>query len=179
MPAFLAFFTSSEFKYVAIAAIVINALVFAWVKGDEHGTAKLTAFKTQAAQVLAADEQKEAEVTANVVTRYVSEQVIIHDKAQTITKEVPVYVTSKDDSACTINNGFVSLWNDANTGTVPGAPGPTDETPSAVKLSDVATEHSKESEAYNSLANQLTELQAWITAQQKVNAGSAKAAQSQ
>ena len=171
MLAFLAFFKSWELKIALAVMFLLGIFGYGFYLGHSHEATVFAKYRAAETKVVAADTKKQGVVTANVVTRYVSEQVVIHDKGQTITKEVPVYVTVKDDAACTINDGFVSLWNDANSGTVPGAPGPTDEAPSAVKLSDVATEHTVEATAYNSLANQLTELQAWVKAQQQAVSG--------
>jgi hypothetical protein len=157
--------TAPLFKWGAILLFIGALFGGTWYMGDQHGTAKLAAYQAQQAKVVAATESKEAAVTTQVVVKYVHDQVVIHDKAQIITKEVPQYVTVKDDSACTINNGFVGLWNDANANAVPPTPSGADEAPSSVKLSDVAAEHGREAELYNQTANQLIELQNWVKAQ--------------
>ena len=75
------FLKSGEFKFALAALAIAGVLGFTWYKGDEHGTAKLAAYKGQEAKVLVANAQKQAVVTANVVTEYIHDQVVIHDKA--------------------------------------------------------------------------------------------------
>jgi hypothetical protein len=169
MTAILAFFTSSWFKYVAILVIVGGLLGFVWYKGDMHGSAKLTAYKVAQADAAAKIVVKQAAVTTKVVTEYVHDLRIIHEKAATIIKTVPVYVTKYDDSRCTINNGFVRVWQYSNDNTVPPAPASTDETPSPLVLSDIATEHAKEAELFNEQREQLMALQKWVIEQQRAS----------
>jgi hypothetical protein len=165
----LAFFTSSWAKYAIVLALIAGLVGYGWYRGDKHGSAKLDAYKVAQAKVAAKIVVKQAEVTTQVVTEYIHDTRIIHEKAATIIKIVPVYVTKYDDSRCTINNGFVQLWNGTNSGSVPPTPGPTNDSPSAVKLSDVAAEHAKEVEQYNETAERLKALQEWVLAQRKVS----------
>lgn len=61
-------------------------------------------------------------------------------RTQTLIQKVPYYVTRKADAACTINRGFVQLWNGGagGPGATAQAPGGPVEAPSGVALSDVA-----------------------------------------
>ncbi len=112
-----------------------------------------------------ATQKKEVQTVAKIQTKvihqiekvYVPQLKIIHEVGKTTTKEVPIYVTAKDNKRCTINNGFVRLWNSANR-SVPITESSTDETPSAVVLSDVASEHSREAELCNATTLQLNAL---------------------
>ena len=108
------------------------------------------------------------EVTTKVVTKYVPQLRVVYERGATITKKVPVYVTVKDNRKCVVNTGFVQLWNSANSMHVPNTPTAVDETPSPVKLSEIAAEHARESTVCAATQLQLTTLQEWIQAQQKV-----------
>lgn len=61
-------------------------------------------------------------------------------RTQTLIQKVPYYVTRKADAACTINRGFVQLWNGGagGPGAAAQAPGGPVEAPSGVALSDLA-----------------------------------------
>ena len=77
---------------------------------------------------------------------------------------VPVYVTKEDDARCSINNGFVSVWNAANAGVpLSRAAGVTDGEASGVALSDVATQHTVESQYTLELEERLIALQDWAS----------------
>ena len=104
-------------------------------------------------------------VTTKVVNHYVDRIKYIKVKGKTIVEKVPVYVTKKDDSSCTINNGFVRLWNYSNRMQVPPAASSVDESPSDVVLSDVAAQHGKEVQACYETREQLINLQDWVKEQ--------------
>lgn len=108
-------------------------------------------------------------VTTKVVTQYVDRIKVVKEKGDTIIQKVPVYVTVKDDSRCIVNTGFVRLWNSANQMSVPGAPNSTDGQPSEVVLSDIATQHGKESTVCIGTETQLNSLQQWIKEQQSLS----------
>ena len=93
-------------------------------------------------------------------------------QTQTLTKEVPVYVTAKDDAACVVNNGFVRLWNGA-TGVsgLPDAPAESDDAPSGVPLSEVGRADVANYGASQANAAELAALQAWVIKQQAAFAG--------
>ena len=70
------------------------------VKEQKNAIAKITKIQTK--------------VIKQIETVYVPKLKVIHEVGKTIYKEVPVYVTPANDRQCTINNGFVRLWNYAN-----------------------------------------------------------------
>ncbi|WP_455154816.1 hypothetical protein [Cupriavidus campinensis] len=73
------------------------------------------------------------------VTKYVDRVQTIHVKGDTITKEIPRYVTVEADAACSVPGGFVRLHDTAATGGVLDQnPGGADAAPSGVPLSAVA-----------------------------------------
>lgn len=109
-------------------------------------------------------------ITVGVVTKYIEHTEVIHKQGATIIKKVPVYVTRKDNSRCTINTGFVSLWNGSNKGILPPATATVNATPSPVVISDVASQHSRESLICRGTEQRLSSLQEWVQQQyQTVN----------
>jgi hypothetical protein len=107
-------------------------------------------------------------VTTEVITKYIHDIQVVREKGNTIIKKVPIYVTVKDDAACTINTGFVSLWNDSNSLRVSSPSRKPDDSPSSVILSDVAAQHVTEANIYHETATRLIALQDWIRRQQQV-----------
>ena len=105
-------------------------------------------------------------VTTKVITKYIPKLHVVYMRGKTIIKEVPVYVTNKDNSKCIINTGFVQLWNSANGVPVSNTTRTANETPSPVKLSDVEAEHARESTICAATQLQLISLQKWIHQEQ-------------
>jgi hypothetical protein len=117
--------TLTEVKYLAIFLVVCLLVGGSYGLGHRNGAASIQA-KWNASQVVVdgAVKKKDNKILAAVTTQASDAQAvgqdlqvqtqIVYEKGATIIKKVPVYVTEKDDSDCVINNGFVSLWNDAN-----------------------------------------------------------------
>lgn len=89
-------------------------------------------------------EMQAAKLSYQTAADLQKQYVYIQGATQTVTKQVPIYVTKEDDSRCTINNGFVSVWNAANQMHPASAGSVGLAEPSDVKLSDVAAQHSQE-----------------------------------
>lgn len=156
--------------YLAGVLLVGGVLYFAFDKGEAHVQAKWDAAKLAEQKEVAAIATKQQVVTTKTVTEYVDRIQVVHDKAAAVVRQVPVYITKHDDIACPIPNGFVSLWNAANSGMqLPNTPNGAYEAPSGVRLSDVATEHARESEYANAADAKVTALQDWIKAQSAVS----------
>lgn len=149
---------------VAFAAALFAAGFYA---GDRHVQLKwdvaIAAQKASAAKHDAVAEK----VTTKVVTQYVDRVQVVHEKARTIVKEVPVYVTKTEDLACTIPTGFVRLHDAAAANVpLPNTAGPADEKPSGIALSGVAETVTVNYEQYHEVVEQLTALQDWVRQQQ-------------
>lgn len=114
-------------------------------------------------------EDEQEKVTERVVVEYRDRIQIVEVKGDTIIKEVPVYVTAKDDANCTINAGFVRLWNDANTGEVSEASPGADAAPGGVSLSEVGTQKAIEAKLCRRTEQQLISLQAWVQQQYELS----------
>ena len=119
---------------------------------------------SQDARALAKAHKVQTVIDTRVVTQT---KVLVHTvyvRGATIIQKVPTYVTHYDNARCTINVGFVRLWNDANRMSVPAPATSIDETPSPVVLSDVAAEHSREATTCHANNTRFRKLQAWVIA---------------
>lgn len=113
-------------------------------------------------------------VLRQVVTNYVDRVKTITVQGETRIKEVPIYVTAQDDAACSINAGFVRMWNAANAGAaISPDPSGADEAPSGVSLSDTAAQHDREATYTHQLEEQLIKLQDAVSGIQAVAAAGA------
>lgn len=121
----------------AAVALALSCVLFGYVLGNKHGTAKLSSFilaqNAEATKVVARQEK-----AATKTEIQVREKVrIVKEKGDVIIKEVPVYVTKADDDKCVIPNGFVRLHTAAAENTAPGPASDSDRAPSGHSLSQV------------------------------------------
>ena len=108
---------------------------------------------------------KQGAVTAKVVTVYRDRVQLVEGVTQTITKEVPVYVTEKSDAACVIPVGFVRIHDAAATSAVPATAAGDNERPSGVALSAVAETVTFNYGASYKIREQLNACRSWIREQ--------------
>lgn len=157
-------------QYRALAVIGLIAATYGtgYVKGLMHEKDKWDTETTKQQAIVQRVAIKQAEVTEKIVIQYRDRIKVVHEVGQTILKEVKVYVSQKDDTACPVPNSFVMLWNNANRGEVPGAPDRPDETTSDVKLSDIGAQHAIESESCRANTEQLIGLQNWVREQRLI-----------
>lgn len=96
-----------------------------WLMGDHHGagavqarwdhekTIQQGAVIKQDEKVITATAQQASDAQAiGVAVNHETE--VIHEKAKQIIVRVPVYVPAAADARCSVNAGFVRMWNDAN-----------------------------------------------------------------
>ena len=131
------------------------------MKGTERVQAKWDAQVREQAVQVAVQQQRQAEATVKVVTRYVDRVRVVREKGQTIVKEVPVYVPVQADAACSVNRGFVRLHDAATAGDLPKPAGDADAAASGVALSAVAGTVADNYRICRENAEQLTALQDW------------------
>lgn len=122
-----------------------------------------TAAKETLAQTVAQDTATQA-IAATAAVAQDKIRVI----TRTITKEVPVYVTAKADSACVVPRGFVRVFNGAAAGVapVPDPAGQSDDAPAGVGLAAVADATAGNFGTCRATAQTLSDLQAWVRAMQ-------------
>jgi hypothetical protein len=125
-------------RWAMLAAIAVLCFGFGYVKGDDHGTAKLTKYVGDQAIATQKLMQAREKIVTQTETKYVDRIKTVTTKGDEIIKEVPVYVTAKDDAAAVIPVGFVREYNAAWSGTPAGPPAESDRGPSGNPLSAVA-----------------------------------------
>jgi hypothetical protein len=156
---------------LALAALCLGCEIH----GAGRVQAKWDAEKRSAATVAQAVTAGQEVVLRQVVTNYVDRVKTITVQGETRIKEVPIYVTAQDDAACSINTGFVRMWNAANSGSaISPDPSGADEAPSRVSLSDTAAQHDREATYTRQLEEQLIALQDVISGIQAVAAAAAR-----
>lgn len=130
---------SPIYKALALAALAVVILACGYLWGSHHIQAKWDAEVSATKAVNDFKTVQGSAFTTVFVTEYKDRIKTIYLKGETITKEVPVYVTAQDDLAYPVNRGFIRVLNaavqgDATLGAAEGA----DRTPSGVALSTVA-----------------------------------------
>jgi len=143
-----------------------------WIKGNQHGTEKLTEY--QAAQAIDAVKliAKQTEVTEVIRTKYIDRVQTIKEKGDAIIVAVPQYITVKDDSACVINRGFQRL-HDASASNISPAPGGDNDSATGLALSTTLGIVSQNYTTYHQVAARLVACQDWISAQYEASNGKA------
>lgn len=125
-------------KWGVIAALLAAFGGWAWVKGDEHGTEKLTDYIGKQAVQTVRIAAARVVIVKEIETKYVDRVRVIYQRGATIEREVKVYVTEKDDAGCVVPVGFVREHNAAWAGAPAGPAAESDRRPAGVALSAVA-----------------------------------------
>lgn len=150
------------YRILAGILSVVAALGFAYHRGAAGVRAEWEAAKLRQTVAVESTKAKQANAAVRVVTRYVDRVRTVREAAQTIIKEIPVYVTEASDSACVVPRGFVRLHNAAAAGDrLPEPAGSPDAAPSGVALSAVAETVAGNYGSCRETAEQLIALQAW------------------
>ena len=125
--------------------------------------------KVAALQVeIAKKETISANITTEVITKYVDRIKIVKEKGNVIIKEIPTYITKTDDAKCVVPNGFVVLHDSASRNEVPDTARIVDERASKIKISGVAETVGENYNTYHEVAEQLKSLQKWVRDQQEL-----------
>ena len=153
----------------SIQIISIAILTFAiYMEGAISNQAKWQA-KVAALQVeIAKKETISADITTEVITKYVDRIKIVKEKGNVIIKEIPTYINKTDDSKCVVPNGFVVLHDSASRNEVPDTARIVDERASKIKISGIAETVGENYNTYHEVAEQLKSLQKWVRDQQEL-----------
>lgn len=116
-------------KYLVIGLVALAAAATVWMHGYFKGKQALYEYQAEQAREAVRIITKRGEVTERVVTKWRTVDRVVEKQGEVIIREVPVYVTASDDAACSIPDGFISLWNGANTGKLPPSPGRVNDGP--------------------------------------------------
>lgn len=156
------------YRWLALMALAVALVGFGWVKGAAHVQAECDATVVKQSLSTALVQQRQAEATVQVVTKYVDRVQTVRAAGATIIKEIPVYVTAESDSACAVPRGFVRLHDAAAAGAIPGPTGSADAAPAGIALSTVAETVAGNYQRARENSEQLSALQDWVRAQQSI-----------
>jgi hypothetical protein len=152
------------YRWLVLAALALALVAFGWVKGNQHGTQKLTDY--QAAQVLATEKVivKQGKITERVVTEYVE----VKTKAQVVTQTIQTQVTKYAEAAprLTLDANWVRLHDSAALGALPDPAGNADGTPGETTAAQALQAVTENYGACLRNADKLSALQDWVKRQQ-------------
>lgn len=157
------------YRLLAMALFAVVLVCFGWVKGASHVQGRWDAANTKQELQVSVVKQRQSEATVKVVTQYVDRIKVVHDRGETITKEVPIYVTKEADNHCVLPVGFVRLHDAAARGVLPDPAGSADATPSGIALSSATGTVTENYGTCHKITEQLLGLQAWVRVQEKVH----------
>ncbi len=122
-----------------VAVLALAVWLHGWVKGNQHGTEKLTEYiGKQAVQTVRIAAARQVIVTRTEI-EYRDRIKTVYLKGETIVREVERYVTKADDAGCTVPVGFVRNFNAAWSGAPAGPTAESDRGTSGIALSEVAS----------------------------------------
>ncbi|KAG0164413.1 hypothetical protein DFQ28_005150 [Apophysomyces sp. BC1034] len=153
-------------RLLALAVLAAALVAFGWVKGAGHVQAAWDAAVVKQSLTTARVQQRQADATVQVVTKYVDRVQVVREKGADIIKEVPVYVTREADAACVLPRGFVRLHDAAAANEIPGPAGSADAAPAGITLSTAAATVADNYKRCNENAAALTALQEWVRKQE-------------
>lgn len=146
------------YKLLAIGAALVGVFVFGYMKGSAYAEVELQRFAAKASAQVAELEKKNAEISDNVVTKYV-------DRTNTIREKEYVYVDAAKDSVpsqSVMSNGWVFTHDISASASDADATRSSDASPSAIKDTDALIGIIRNYAICQSNSVQLTELQRWI-----------------
>lgn len=151
------------------------ALVIVFLIGQLHGERvaglrHLDYVSAQAAQA-AKIAQAQTKVVVETQVKYVDRIKTIYKQGDTIEKQVPIYVTAADDAGCSINAGFVRVYDAAWEGADPGSAGSTDREPAGISLATVAETNASNAASCHAWREQALALRELYIKIQKTNLG--------
>ncbi|WP_430434239.1 hypothetical protein [Methyloversatilis sp.] len=166
MPSFLARALPGWVPYAAVAILLVVVAGWGYGRGASDVQERWDIERARQQTVVAVVKQRQAEVTARVITKFADRVRTVREAGDTIIREVPVYVRETCDPDGRLPAGW-RVQHDAAAAGGPADPaGFADATP-------VAPDTAAETVARNYLAcrlnaEQLTALQAWVREQAAV-----------
>ena len=152
------------YRILAILALVAAVFGYGWVRGADHIQARWDAQVAKSNALIDKIHIRQVEAAAKVVTQYVDRVQTITKQADTVYREVPVYVhdfAANADCRSTLGSVGVLVNAAESSSAVPPTPGGADaatSTPTEVADWAIATV-----EACRKNSEQLIGLQSWIT----------------
>ena len=153
-------------RWLIIALIGAALFGFGWVRGNEHGTAKLSEYIGKQAEEAVRIVTKRGEITVQVITKYVKVQAKTADVAKAVDEGVKEY--AKRNRGFTLDTEFRSLHDRAALNALPGATARADVARGAPAAAEVLAGVTSNYAACHRTADRLDGLQDWVREQEKV-----------
>lgn len=131
-------------RWAALAVAAGFIFLFGQLRGERIAGERHVEYVNAQAKKTVKIAQAQTKVVVQTEVKYRDRIQKIYVKGDVIEKEVPVYVTQSDNAGCTINAGFVRVYDAAWSGEPPGTAADSDREPSGIPLSEVA-----ETDAWN------------------------------
>lgn len=149
-------------KYAAVAALAVALWLHGWTTGRGQVRDAWDQANAEREAAYMAEVVRLAQVRERVIYQYIDRYRVVAEKAATIVKEVPRYVTVQADSACTVPVGAVRV-HDAAAGNEPLSepPGSADERASGIALSTLVGTTAENYGRCWQIREQLKALQEW------------------
>lgn len=153
-------------RWLVIGGVALALFVFGWIKGNNHGTAKLTAYQGEQAKAAIKVITKQGAITERVVVKYRERVVKGATVTQTVKEEVIKYVESKPLAlSCMLDLRWVRLHDAAVLGAVPPATSGADATTGAISAAAALPIITDNYAASNRNSDRLEALQEWAREQ--------------
>lgn len=161
-------------RWVVIGLLCAALFGYGWVKGNEHGTQKLTDYQGKQAVEGNKIIVKQGEVTVRETTKYLDRVKLVEGATTTIEREVIKYVDSKPLAmACALDALWVRLHDSAAAGSVPPPASGDDESPGGISAAEALPQVTGNYARANRNKETLTFCQNWVREQYKAMNGRA------
>ncbi len=156
-------------RFIGLAAMAASLAIGGCQYGEQRVQAKWDKANAAATEQSAQTEVAQAQVTTQVVTKYVDRIQVVRQRGADIIKEVPVYVPDPTDpTACALPGSWRVFHDAASQGELPDPASRADAPP--VSAQDAATTVAENYSACYEVSEQLTALQQWLREQQAASA---------
>ena len=160
------------FKWGVIGVLCAALFGFGWVKGNQHGTEKLTKYQGEQAVASIKVITRQGVATERVVTEFVKVKGKTETVTKTVEKEVIKYVESKPLTlACQLDNRWVRLHDSAAAGSIPPPAAGDDAASGGVSAAEALPSITGNYARAISNKNRLTFCQAWVREQYEATNG--------
>ena len=149
--------------WLALAVLVAAATGWGWVKGAASVQEDWNTERAAQTMTVLRVEVKQVEVTERIVTQYVDRVRVVREQADTIIREVPVYVPQSCDADGRLPAGWRVLHDAAASGRVTDPATVAHAQP--VALDTAAATVARNYGTCRETAEQLTALQQWVREQ--------------
>lgn len=126
-------------RWAALAALVAAVWGHGWLKGAHHVREDWEAATAAQEAAHLVEVQRLAKAAAEIDIAWINTTTTVRERANVITKEVPVYVSAESDARCPVPVGFGRVWDaDLQADLYTPAAGLGNDAASGLALSDVA-----------------------------------------